>query len=152
MRYAVAIRRAVILATLSIMVGAVYAALDWNGNGDLREPLTLAPADLPKHFGIRLEAVRLSAAGHMLDLRYRVTDPDQAKEIAREKPFLVDERGRKLSTPSFAKVGSLRQSPEQLEKGRVYFALFANPGRSVSKGETVTIVLDQVRVEGVAVQ
>ena len=119
-----------------------------------KKPVNVAPDQLAERFGIKVEALRLSAAGHLLDLRYRITDKGKAKALMEQwKPFLVDEAsGRRLSTPSFAKVGALRQSPERLEEGRIYFVLFANPGRALGHDDQVTVALDRVRVEGVAIE
>ncbi|WP_303901392.1 hypothetical protein [Thiohalomonas denitrificans] len=139
---------------LLLASGAAYPASNSPVPEEGGEPINVPSAELSERFGIELQALRLSAAGHMLDLRYQVTDSDKAEPLmAQWKPYLVDESsGRKLSTPSFAKVGALRQSPEKLEEGLIYFVLFANPGRSLGHGDRVTVSLDGVHVEGVPIQ
>jgi len=134
---------------LFLLNGTALAGAEQSTAEEQSQPVSVSPAKLMERFGMKVEALRLSAAGHMLDLRYRITDVEKADALmARWKPFLVDENtGRKLSTPSFAKVGALRQSPEQVEEGRTYFVLFANPGRQLGHGDTVTLALDRVRVE-----
>jgi len=48
---------------------------------------------LEKTWGVKILGVRLSAAGHLLDFRYRVTDPEKAVPLfhRKTKPYLVDE-------------------------------------------------------------
>jgi hypothetical protein len=107
--------------------------------------------------GIAITSVRLSAGGYMLDVRYRITDPDKAARLTSHaaKPYLVDERtGARMLVPSPPKVGALRQLPRRgaATTGRTYFMLFANPGRTVKAGGTVTLVLGDLRAEHLPVQ
>jgi len=111
-------------------------------------------ATLKQDWGIELVAVRRSAAGHMLDLRYRVTDADKARPIVegRMKPMLVDEtRELALQVPAAEKVGQLRNLNLSSRPDYVYFMLFVNPGRSVQSGDKVTLVLGDLRVGGIPV-
>ena len=104
----------------------------------------LPPERNERTFGVRIDSVRLTAAGHMLDLRYTVTDPERAASIVNERlapRLVVASTGRVLSPPTTPKAGALRQAPSTLEKGRVYFALFGNAGGAVKPGDTVRVVL-----------
>lgn len=87
---------------------------------------------------LAIDRVQMTAAGHFVDLRYRVTDVEAA--AAAFKPgaeyVLVDEStGRKMLVPTTAKLGVLRQS-RGLKTGRTYFMLFMNGG--VKPGSLVT--------------
>lgn len=118
-------------------------------------PLTVEAAALGEHFGIALEQVRLSAAGRLLDLRYRVVDAGKAHTLfARtDRPALVhDASGLVLATPSFPRIGAMGQSAAHWQSGRTYFALFANPDRRVAAGDSVTLTLGEVRVPNLTVQ
>ena len=112
----------------------------------------------PRHaeeWGIDVLGVTASAAGYMLDFRYRVTDPDKASPLMdrQAKPYLVDEAtGAKLFVPSPPKVGPLRQTPRQLRTDRTYAVLFANPGRFLKAGDCVTVVVGECRVENLIIQ
>jgi hypothetical protein len=112
-------------------------------------------ADLKKTFGVELVGLRRSAAGHILDLGYRIIDRDKAKPFVegRIKPYLVD-RDRKLllHVPSAQKVGKLRQQHLSARPDFVYFMLFGNIGRLVQAGDHVTVVFGNFRIDDVIVQ
>ena len=70
-----------------------------------------ALAELEETWGVKVLGVRLTAAGHMLDFRYRICEPDKATALFDRltKPYLVDEAsGTKLAVPNPPKVGPLR--------------------------------------------
>jgi len=110
-------------------------------------------------WGIRLESIRLTAAGYMIDLRYRVTDPETAAPLLKRgmgiKRYVIVERsGAVLHIPETAKLGALRSAvsvPEMVKKDRIYGALFANPGRHVKQGDRVTVVLGDFKAENLTV-
>lgn len=114
------------------------------------------PPGAPPDPGIRVTALRLTAFGYMLDLRYRVTDPARAKALLdrREPAYLVDEAsGMKLAVPATPKLGRLRQGTRQGgDPGRDYFVFFANPGRSLQPGAKVTLMAGDVRIPHLIVQ
>ena len=91
----------------------------------------------------------------MIDFRYKVLDPVKAATLAdrQAKPYLLDQAtGAKLSVPRSPKVGPLRQAAENLTAGKVYFALFSNPGKLVKQGNKVTVVVGGFRAENLVVQ
>lgn len=99
--------------------------------------------------GIEPLSLRLTANGYMLDFRYRVLDPEKASVLFdhKTKPYLEDqETGAKFIVPEPPKVGALRTSRKPKE-GTTCFMLFANPGRYISPGETITIVAGDLRVQ-----
>jgi len=108
---------------------------------------------LQDKWGIKIEGIRLSAAGYMLDFRYRVIDPEKAAPLfdRQTKPYLIDqESGAKFIVPSPPKVGPLRTSnPPQAD--RTYFILFANPGKYVKQGNKVTVVIGEFKAENLTV-
>ena len=109
------------------------------------------PVLLVLFFLFTLSAV--SAAGYMLELRYRVVDTERARPLfdPRARPYLVDEAsGARMFVASPPMVGPLRTSrPPQA--GRNYFILFANPARRVKAGDLVTLVIGEFRAEGLQV-
>jgi hypothetical protein len=109
---------------------------------------------LEKEWGIRVEALHLSAEGYMLDFRYRVTDPNMAAPIFNSSihPYLVDRAtGAKFGVPSPPKIGQLRNT-RNVREGVVYFMMFANPGRYVKSGNKVDIVIGDCKIENLTVQ
>lgn len=104
-----------------------------------------------------MEALRLTAAGAMLDFRYRVLDPQKAAPLldGRVQPFLLDEaHGAKLAVPDTPVLGRMRQTSRNqvVLTDHTYFILFGNPGKAVRSGDTVTLLLGSVRITNVKVQ
>ena len=119
---------------------------------------TLTP--LEREWGIKVLGLRVTAAGYVLDFRYKVIDPKKAAQLVDRKfsptPYVLVERsGAKLGVPFTDKAGSLRSSvttEAQIKRGRNYTALFANPGRHVKPGEKVTVVFGGFKAEHLTVQ
>ena len=110
-------------------------------------------AAIAKRWGIRIESLRLAAAGYMLDFRYQVVDARKAAPLFRRqsKPVLTDERtGAVMLVPAPPKTGALRNSYEP-KAGRSYFLFFANPGRLIAEGQTVTVTIGPFSVSGLRV-
>jgi hypothetical protein len=98
--------------------------------------------------------VRQTAAGYMLEFRYRVMDPEKAKPLfeRRTKPLLTHaESGATLIVPTPAKTGALRNSNPPVA-GRTYWMFFANPGKLVKPGEHVSVAIGEFRADGLVVQ
>lgn len=108
----------------------------------------------PEENVLAIESVRLTAAGHFVDLRYRVADPERANEILGPgiKPRLIDEAtGTVMEVPMTAKLGPLRQTRGEQRTGRSYFVLFAN-NAGLEPGSVVAAELGDLRFEGLIVQ
>jgi hypothetical protein len=105
--------------------------------------------------GIRVESLRLTAADYMLDLRFRVTDPERATPFfSRKTEFqLVDPAsGARLAVPNTPKLGKLRQVARKDMPDRSYFVLFANPGRYLKAGSQVNLVAGDTRIAELTVE
>ena len=115
-----------------------------------------APAAAPgAAAGIEVTAVRVSAAGRVVDFRYRVVDPGKAREVLSRQTevYAIDQAtGVRLPVPRAGKVGALRQSASQAVAGKVYFVLFGNTGGVVKPGSLVTVVLGGVRIADLPVE
>lgn len=126
-------------------------------------PVVAAPREtaedrraLEAECGIRVEALRLSSAGYILDFRYRVVDPVKAAPLldGKQRPYLLDGRGAQLGVPQTPILGSLRQTSRngKVSKTHTYFVLFANPGRYLEAGDEVTLVVGDARLPGLMVE
>jgi hypothetical protein len=105
--------------------------------------------------GIAIERVHPTVNGQMLDVRYRVTDREKAKATLNRQArlYLIDQRtGTRLEVPNMAKVGKLRQLPDGMESGKIYWMFFGNPGGLVKPGSRVTMVANEARFEDILVQ
>lgn len=103
---------------------------------------------------IAIESVRLTAADHYIDLRYRVLDPAAAQAALGPKvrPKLVNEdNGAVMAVPTTAKLGALRQTQARQAEGRTYFVFFVNSG-GVRPGSRVSAELGALRFEDLTVQ
>ncbi len=135
--------------------------------GDTAATVYLAPYPLPlsniedivfednQPVGIRIEHVLLTANGAMIDLRFRVLDPERASSLMKtgSKAALVDEAtGKEIVIAVGTKIGALRQFSEQPERGSVYFMLFGNRGRLIEKRSEVSIVIGDSRTEHLVVK
>lgn len=112
---------------------------------------------IEEQYGIKVQSLRLSAAGTMLDFRYQIVDPDKAVTMVdrTNKPYLIDQAsGLKVNVPSPAKLGPLRATDKygKPKVGRTYFVLFGNPGRFIKSGSKVTVVIGEFRAEDLVVQ
>lgn len=109
----------------------------------------------PNGVGIAVKALRLSAAGYMLDMRYRITDVEKARPLLdrHTQVYLLEpETGARLMVPVTPTIGRLRQVSDRTLTDRTYFVLFANPGRYVKSGTKLTLVVGGQRIENLAVE
>ena len=112
---------------------------------------------LAQQWGIEVQGIRLSAAGHLLDFRYRVVDAEKAAPLLdrRIKAQLIHQPTQKvLAVPNTAKVGPLRQTVKygKPRVGTIYFVLFGNTGGFLKAGHRVTVVIGDFRLEDVIVE
>ena len=113
-----------------------------------------ARATLQEQWGVEIVAVRTTAAGSMIDFRYRVLDADKAAALFKRKtkPYLIhQESGKVLEVPVTAKIGPLRSS-DTPQEGRVYWMFFGNKTRLVQSGDKVTVVIGDFKLENITVQ
>ena len=104
--------------------------------------------DWKKDSGIKVLYIRRTAAGYMLDFRYKVTNPAKAAAFIKRsnRPVLhVLKNGSKLKVPSSSKIGPLRQSAQVAKVGKNYFMFFANPGRMVKPDDKVRISIGEFK-------
>lgn len=109
---------------------------------------------IKRRWGIEIVSMRRTAAGYLLDFRYRVLDTEKAKPVfeRKYKPVLIHEAtGARFMVPAPGKVGPLRNS-NLPQEGRIYWMAFANPGKFIKPGDRVTVVIGDFRAEHLVVQ
>jgi hypothetical protein len=117
------------------------------GAASLKDAETLA--------GVEVVAVRLTAAGRMLDFRYRVTDPGKASALLNRKTkahAIHLPTGKVMGVPRVARVGRMKSSAVEGKRGTVYFLFLDARGQQVKSGDRVTVVIGEHRFEDLAVQ
>ena len=109
---------------------------------------------LKREWGIEIVYVRQTSAGYMLEFRYRVLDAEKARALfeRQTKPVLIHaETGARFIVPTPAKTGALRNSNPP-KGGHTYWMFFANPGKFVKAGDTVSIEIGDFVVDNLEVQ
>ena len=118
-----------------ISITKVYADKERNNNPkQLNDDL--------KKWGIKVLSLRQTAAGYMLDFRYKVVNPEKAGLFLNRKNkahLKILKNGLYLKVPVTAKIGPLRQSAKTAKAGKNYFMFFGNPGRMVEAGDKVQV-------------
>lgn len=122
-------------------------------------PAAEAPVPEPRdsladRWGVEIEGLRRTSSGYMLDFRFRVLDTAKAAPlfVRATKPYLLDPvSGAQFQVPNPPKTGPLRTSNPPKE-GVVYWMFFANPGRYLEPGASVTVVIGDFRAENLIVE
>jgi len=104
--------------------------------------------------GIQVESIRLSGAGHFIDFRYRVLDPEKAAALLdrSQKAVLIDQASQTELPVPITKLGPIRQTTRKPEKDRVYFMLFTNAGNLVKSGSRVNLRIGDFEAQDIVVQ
>jgi hypothetical protein len=108
---------------------------------------------MKRKWGVEFLFLRETAAGYMLEFRYKVLDPVKAAPlfVRKTKPVLMHVRtGRQLTVPVPAKTGALRNSDTPLAD-HTYWMFFANPNKLVKPGDLVNLQIGDFAVEGIVV-
>ncbi len=148
-------RRAVPRLTFAALAAICLAACAGTATKSAEAPaattaIAASASEQQNPLGIHVTGLRLSAGGFMIDLRYRVVDPELAKGLLDKKvpAYLVDETsGARIGVPSTSKLGRLRQGAHaDIRTDRDYAMLFGNPGRYLKPGAAVTLVAGDIEV------
>ena len=98
--------------------------------------------------------MRLTGANYFVDLRLRVLEPERAAAVLKgteDASLIHQETGSKLPVP-VTKVGPLRAKAAMPEKDRNYVFLFSNGGGVVEAGDTVTLIIGDLKIENLIVE
>ena len=140
--------------TLTLLMAVVIAL----GLGSLQTAQAAVDTDprraMQEKWGIEVVSVRTSAAGSMVDFRYKVLDADKAEAlfVRHTKPYLIHQTsGKVLSVPVTAKVGPLRSSNKP-KQDRIYWMFFGNKTKLVQPGDKITVTIGQFKVENLTVE
>ena len=140
----------VVVASSVLVTGCASSG----GAESVAEPEPL-PLGAEEQWGVEITSVRVSAAGHMIDFRYRILDAEKSAPLfeRQTKPYLLDQAsGMVLEVPNTAKLGPLRPSNVTPAEGRIYTMLFGNAGGLIQPGSKVTVVIGDFRVEDLVVE
>ena len=119
----------------------------WQATRGVQLPGTPASAEVVEaQWGIRIEHIGVSADGGLIDFRFVVVDPDKAAPL-----LSVENRPRLFVEDSGAMVDSLMHPPHSNEPapGQSHFLLYNNTGGAIRRGTSVSVLLGDLRLEGV---
>jgi len=109
---------------------------------------------MKRDWGIEIIYVQQTAAGYMLEFRYKVLDAKKAAALfeRQTKPVLKHpDSGATLIVPTPAKTGALRNSNPPHDD-TTYWMFFANPGKLIEPGDVVNIEIGEFHADGIVVQ
>ena len=146
-----------VLALMAIIGGIVGWQLWWNPAN--RNPSTNgmpSSSAIEEKYGVRFTLVGVTADGGMVDVRYRVLDPDKAMALmggmggagdeGASPQLLVEGVNVRIEN---SELMSMKQLPEP---GSEQFILYANPKGVVVPGTRITIIVGDLRLEHVVAQ
>ena len=141
------------IALLLVLISSPATA---NATSPGKDPSTAVVKSNPlaEKWGIEITSLRMAAANHMVDFRFRVLDAKKAEPLFKRQtdPYLVDQKtGKVLAVPNTAKVGPLRNSNKPKE-GKIYWMFFGNRGGFIRPGSEVTVVIGEFKVENLVVE
>lgn len=112
------------------------------------------PSELEKKWGVKPLSIRLTAADHFVDFRYRVTDSEKASSILRrrEKAYLLEQETGNVFPVPVTKLGPLRGTAIKPKANTNYLILFANVNKTIKRGSKVTVVIGDFRAENLTVE
>jgi hypothetical protein len=140
------------LATASsqpVVAAASQPAVATQQNAAKQRPQLAVPSALETQYGIQVTQVNLTAAGGLVDFRFKVLDAAKARKLLGNPanvPVLVAGDSPPLMPPHHALHGA------KFGDGLVYFILYPNVRSAVKPGAEVTVAMGDVRLGPVTVQ
>jgi hypothetical protein len=110
--------------------------------------------EVEKKWGIKPLHIRLTGAEHFLDFRYLVVDAEKAKLVThkKKKAILIDEETGERYHVTMTKIGAMRGTTTDPKPDKRYFILFTNTDQCIKRGKTVTVMIDDCKVENLKVE
>jgi hypothetical protein len=114
----------------------------------LPEKTLISQSVLEEQAGLRVTLIAATAAGGMVDFRFKVMDVEKARKVLQDGKLL----------PRLTVAGSdisLTPAPEtlqdlKLENGLVYYILYSNTGNLVKPGAPVSVVIGDWQLEPIS--
>jgi|WetSurMetagenome_2_1015567.scaffolds.fasta_scaffold200851_2 hypothetical protein len=105
--------------------------------------------ELEERFGIRVTLIGVTAAGGMVDFRFKVLDQEKARVLTQEHDLMpvlnVQNTDTRLAMP-----GGMHSMT--LQNGKVYYILFGNPKGEVKPGTPISVAFGDMQLEAIQAQ
>jgi len=112
----------------------------------------ISQKSLEERFGISIKLIGVTAAGGMVDFRYKILDKEKAAFLFGPDndtvKLIADDNGTTLGMPA----GHGMNHHGGLKNGVVNFHFFANTDGAVKAGRPVTVVIGSLRLEPITAQ
>jgi len=143
-------RRAAIVCAIALLAAFGSWEMVANRVGTTGSDTAAAQAAFEEATGVRIVGVTVTAGGGMLDLRYRVLDPDKAIVVHDKDnpPTIVHE----ATNYSINKPFMHHSKGRDLHAAITYYELLLNQGEVVKPGDAVTIVIGDTRLAHIIAQ
>lgn len=137
-----------VLATLIISSLVVYGKFAQeagsNGHASGAETAYVSSREFEERYGMQVTLLGVTAAGGMVDFRFRVTDPEKALAVLQNPathPMLVD-----LNSGAVVMQEEGMMHHKHFDANKVYYMLFTNPEGKVQPGASVVVQIGDVRL------
>jgi hypothetical protein len=138
-----------ILAGLALLAAlAAWMIVSQAGGGSkLHGPSGAAAFE--EQTGIRVFRVALTGGGGIVDIRYRVLDPDKAPILHEpgSRLTLRDDSGEILSTPAH-----LHSASGSFQAGVAYYELLVNTAGLLERGDRISVVVGRSSLDNIPVR
>jgi hypothetical protein len=101
---------------------------------------------LEEEYGIRLQLVAITAGGGMVDVRYRILDPDKAVKLIDETDGGIMPMVYVYGSDTML-MSDMHMRTQKLIANRTYFELIPNTQNAVIRGAVVTVAFGNVALE-----
>ena len=133
---------------LLVLIGGAFMAWQLFGPEQQWEPGTMPiSSEIEEKYGVRFTFVAVTAAGGMVELRYRVIDEGKAANFGHyteTAPMVIAE-----DTGEVVDVTIMGLHNHRVEPGRTYYVLYRNTGGAIESHRPVTIALGDLKLEHV---
>jgi hypothetical protein len=110
----------------------------------------VSPSALEERYGIQITMIAATAAGGLMDFRYKVKDVDKATQWLKDEklmPTLINEsNGAQLIPPA----GMAHTAA--LQKDRVYYMLLPNTRNAIKPGDPISVIIGDLQLEPITAQ
>jgi hypothetical protein len=144
-------RSSVLLMTflaLVLLIPMVVSGCGAPGSTVAVQPATSSPSAtglapdsvLAERYGVQVTLIGITAAGGVIDFRYRVVDPDKANQWLKDPKLMpdlvVEDSGAILTHPEDA-----MKETRDVKAGEVHYMLYPNNGNVVKPGAQVSVTI-----------
>jgi hypothetical protein len=109
-----------------------------------------AMPELEERYGVRVTLIGVTAAGGMVDFRFKVLDQEKARVLTKEHDLMpvlsVQNTDTRLAMPG----GGMHSMT--LQNGKVYYLLFGNSKGTVKPGTPISVAFGEMQLKPIPAQ